>query len=73
MNEMQERIKLFLDERTHMLAAMSHDLRTGLTGLRLDAEELEESEARAAVDRGRGGNGADDLRDVGLRGRRSQG
>ena len=49
MNEMQERIKLFLDERTHMLAAMSHDLRTGLTGLRLDAEELEESEARERV------------------------
>ena len=43
---MQERIKRFLDERTHMLAAMSHDLRTGLTGLRLDAEEFAEGEAK---------------------------
>ena len=49
MNDMQERIKRFLDERTHMLAAMSHDLRTGLTGLRLDAEELAESEAKDRI------------------------
>jgi signal transduction histidine kinase len=40
MNEMQERIKSFIDERTQMLAALSHDLRTNLTTLRLDAEEL---------------------------------
>ncbi len=40
MNEMQESIKRFIDERTHMLAALSHDLRTGLTGLLLDAEVL---------------------------------
>ncbi len=40
MNEMQESIKRFIDERTQMLAALSHDLRTGLTGLRLNAEEL---------------------------------
>ena len=40
MNEMQERIKSFIDERTHMLAALSHDLRTSLTGLLFDAEEL---------------------------------
>ncbi len=46
MNEMQERIKRFVDERTQMLAAMSHDLRTGLTGLRLDAEEMPEGDAR---------------------------
>ena len=46
MNEMQDRIKRFLDERTHMLAAMSHDLRTNLTGLRLDAEDLAEGEAK---------------------------
>jgi signal transduction histidine kinase len=46
MNEMQARIKHFIDERTHMLAAMSHDLRTNLTGLRLDAEELAEGEAK---------------------------
>ncbi len=40
MNEMQESIKRFIDERTHMLAALSHDLRTGLTGLLLDAETM---------------------------------
>ncbi|MGO9486842.1 MAG: ATP-binding protein [Rhodomicrobium sp.] len=46
MNEMQNRIKRFLDERTHMLAAISHDLRTSLTGLRLDAEELAEGDSK---------------------------
>jgi signal transduction histidine kinase len=40
MNEMQMRIARFIDERTQMLAAFSHDLRTSLTGLRLDAEAL---------------------------------
>jgi signal transduction histidine kinase len=46
MNNMQERIKRFLDERTHMLAAVSHDLRTGLTRLLLDAEELPQGQVR---------------------------
>ena len=73
MNEMQERIKGFLDERTQMLAAMSHDLRTALTGLRLDAEEADRWRSQGAPDQGHGGNGADDLRDAGLRGRRTQG
>ena len=40
MNEMQDSIKRFIDDRTHMLAALSHDLRTNLTGLLLDAEEV---------------------------------
>jgi signal transduction histidine kinase len=40
MNEMQESIKRFIDERTYMLAALSHDLRTSLTALLLDAEEV---------------------------------
>ncbi|MGO9170783.1 MAG: ATP-binding protein [Rhodomicrobium sp.] len=43
LNEMQGRIKQFLDERTQMLAAISHDMRTSLTRLRLEAEELPES------------------------------
>ncbi len=43
LNEMQARIKQFLDDRTQMLAAISHDLRTSLTRLRLEAEELPES------------------------------
>ncbi len=43
---MQSRIKHFLDERTQMLAAISHDLRTSLTRLRLEAEDLPESETK---------------------------
>ena len=43
---MQNRIKGFIDERTQMLAAISHDLRTSLTRLRLDAEELAEGEIK---------------------------
>jgi signal transduction histidine kinase len=54
MNEMQERIKQFIDERTHMLAAMSHDLRTNLTGLRLDAEELADGETKDRLIEGMG-------------------
>ncbi len=46
MNEMQDSIKRFIDERTQMLAALSHDLRTGLTALRLDAEELAGDDSR---------------------------
>ena len=46
LNEMQTRIKQFLDERTQMLAAISHDLRTSLTRLRLEAEELPESQTK---------------------------
>ncbi len=49
MNKMQERIKRFLDERTHMLAAVSHDLRTGLTRLILDAEELPQGQAKDRI------------------------
>lgn len=39
-NDMQLRLKRFLDERVQMLAAISHDLRTPLTRLRLLAEYL---------------------------------
>ncbi len=49
LNEMQDRIRKFLDERTNMLAAMSHDLRTGLTTVRLDAEDVSEGEAKARL------------------------
>ncbi len=37
-NEMQRRIKLFIDERMQLMGAISHDLRTPLTRLRLAAE-----------------------------------
>jgi signal transduction histidine kinase len=46
---MQKRLKRFVDERTHMLAAISHDLRTPLTRLRLQAEFVGESELREGM------------------------
>ncbi|HEY0686875.1 MAG TPA: ATP-binding protein [Steroidobacter sp.] len=48
-NEMQQRLKRFVDERTHMLAAISHDLRTPLTRLRLFAEFVNDEQQRALV------------------------
>ncbi len=43
-NEMQRRVRRFLDDRTEMLAAISHDLRTPITRLRLRAELVEDEE-----------------------------
>ena len=37
-NRMQERLRRFNEDRVHMLAAMSHDLRTALTRLKLRLE-----------------------------------
>lgn len=45
-NTMQRRLKHYVDERTGMLAAISHDLRTPLTRLRLMAEYVESAEQR---------------------------
>lgn len=45
-NEMQERLHKFVADRTQMLAAISHDLRTPITSLRLRAEMLDDEEAR---------------------------
>jgi two-component system, OmpR family, sensor kinase len=39
-NDMQARIKTLIDDRTHALAAVSHDLRTPLTRLRLKTEDV---------------------------------
>jgi signal transduction histidine kinase len=41
-NRMQERLRRYVDDRTQMLAAISHDLRTPLTRLRLRAEFVED-------------------------------
>jgi signal transduction histidine kinase len=48
-NQMQQRLKRFVDERTYMLAAISHDLRTPLTRLRLFAEFVTDQQQRALV------------------------
>ena len=46
-NTMQERLHRYLDSRTRVVAAMSHDLRTPLTRLRLRAEAIEDEDAQA--------------------------
>lgn len=45
-NEMQRRIRAFIEDRTRMLAAVSHDLRTPITRMRLRAEFVEDDEQR---------------------------
>ena len=46
-NAMQERLNRYLDSRTRVLAAMSHDLRTPITRLRLRVESIEDEALRA--------------------------
>ncbi|HEX5181991.1 MAG TPA: HAMP domain-containing sensor histidine kinase [Allosphingosinicella sp.] len=54
MNEMQSRLAREAAERTRMLAALAHDLRNPLTGLRLRAEAMDEpARGRMAADIGR--------------------
>lgn len=48
-NDMQRRIKRLIEDRTQALAAVSHDLRTPLTRLRLRNEDIIDVEARAAI------------------------
>jgi signal transduction histidine kinase len=43
-NGMQDRIRRFVEDRTRMIAAISHDLRTPITRLRLRAELIGDSE-----------------------------
>jgi signal transduction histidine kinase len=45
-NEMQQRIRRFIDDRLQMVAAISHDLRTPITRLRLRAEFIADREQR---------------------------
>jgi signal transduction histidine kinase len=46
-NEMQGRLKRFIADRTQMLAAVSHDLRTPITRMRLRSECLKDREQSA--------------------------
>jgi signal transduction histidine kinase len=48
-NDMQQRISNYVDERTRILAAMSHDLRTPLTRLRMQAEYVSDEHQRAEM------------------------
>lgn len=45
-NKMQRRLRAFVEDRTRMLAAVSHDLRTPLTRLRLRAEFIDDEAVR---------------------------
>ena len=45
-NTMQERLHRYLDSRTRVLSAMSHDLRTPLTRLKLRTESLDDAALR---------------------------
>jgi signal transduction histidine kinase len=46
LNQLQSRVRSLVDNRTRMLAAMSHDLRTPITRMRLRAEFIEQNETR---------------------------
>jgi signal transduction histidine kinase len=45
-NRMQSRLRKFIEDRTRMLAALGHDLRTPITALRLRAEFIADATAR---------------------------
>ncbi len=49
LNDMRARIRRLVEDRTRMLAAVSHDLRTPITRLRLRAEEIEQEPLRRQV------------------------
>lgn len=48
-NAMQDRLSRFVADRTRMLAAISHDLRTPITSLRLRAEFIDDDENREKI------------------------
>jgi signal transduction histidine kinase len=49
LDRMRARVRRLIDDRTQMLAAISHDLRTPITRLRLRAEFIDDDTARAAM------------------------
>jgi signal transduction histidine kinase len=50
-NTMQDRLHRYLDSRSRVLAAMSHDLKTPLTRLRLQVETLDNPRVQARIGR----------------------
>lgn len=48
-NQMQARLTRLVEDRTRMLAAIGHDLRSPLTALRVRSEMLDDEEARARL------------------------
>lgn len=48
-NDMRERLSRFVLDRTRMLAAVGHDLRTPITNLRLRAEFIDDEETRTRI------------------------
>ncbi|MER8826498.1 HAMP domain-containing histidine kinase [Mesorhizobium sp. M0938] len=49
LNDMRDRLRRMINDRTHMLRAISHDLRTPLTRLRLRAEHSVQPDLRIAM------------------------
>jgi signal transduction histidine kinase len=49
LNRMRERISALIDDRTRMLAAISHDLRTPITRMRLRSEFIEDEMHRSRM------------------------
>lgn len=48
-NAMQSRLSRFVEDRTRLLASISHDLRTPITSMRIRAEFLEDDETKAKL------------------------
>ncbi|MGZ2260150.1 ATP-binding protein [Roseobacter sp. A03A-229] len=48
-NDMQTRLARFVTDRTQMLAALAHDLRSPLTALKVHAEMVEDAETKTGI------------------------
>ena len=50
-NVMQDRLRRFLSDRTMMLAALAHDLRSPLTAMRVQTQMVDDAETQASLGR----------------------
>jgi len=48
-NQMKERLERYIEDRTNMLAAVSHDLKTPITSLRIRAEFIEDKDLQEKI------------------------